>query len=80
MAEIIDFETYKDKNREEQHSDKMVKATYYFLCMTLLFRLVYLIQNKINRIARIRFRHDIYNLGIPKILKICLSNIQSEVS
>jgi hypothetical protein len=21
MAEIIDFETYRDKNREEQHSD-----------------------------------------------------------
>ena len=24
MAEIIDFETYKDKNREEQHSDDMI--------------------------------------------------------
>ena len=23
MAEIIDFETYKDKSREEQHSDEI---------------------------------------------------------
>ena len=24
MAETIDFENYKDKNREEQHSDDMI--------------------------------------------------------
>jgi hypothetical protein len=24
MAEIIDFETYKDKNREEQHSNDII--------------------------------------------------------
>lgn len=24
MAEIIDFETYKDKSREEQHSDDLI--------------------------------------------------------
>ena len=24
MAEIIDFENYKDKNHEEQHSDDMI--------------------------------------------------------
>jgi hypothetical protein len=24
MAEIIDFETYKDENREEQHSDDII--------------------------------------------------------